>query len=129
MSFEYRDLRRYKYQLTAPYRHRVDRDELSYGLGSPSQYCFLQGDEIIFKAGYAWDGPSGPTIDTKSFMRGSLVHDGFYQLIREGALKMETRDYSDRLLVRICRADGMNRFRAWYVYWALRLFGAFAAKP
>ena len=25
--------------------------------------------------GYAWDGPSGPAIDTKNFMRGSLVHD------------------------------------------------------
>lgn len=37
-------------------------------------------------ADYEWDGPSGPAIDTNSFMRGSLVHDLLYQLIREGHL-------------------------------------------
>ena len=33
--------------------------------------------------GYAWDGPSGPTIYTRNFMRGSLAHDALYQLMRE----------------------------------------------
>jgi hypothetical protein len=36
--------------------------------------------------GYAWNGPSGPTLDTRNFMRGSLVHDALYQLMREGRM-------------------------------------------
>ena len=41
---------------------------------------------LTIRTGYAWDGPSGPTIDTKTFMRGSLEHDALYQLIRERLL-------------------------------------------
>lgn len=73
---------------------------------------------------YAWDGPSGPTIDTESFMRGSLVHDALYQLIREGYLdKKVWRPYADKLLRKICLEDGMSKFRAWYVYHSVRWFG------
>lgn len=65
---------------------------------------------------YAWDGPSGPTIDTKNFMRGSLVHDTLYQLMREGGLDKATwRKAADEELVRLCREDGMTRIRAWWM--------------
>jgi hypothetical protein len=36
---------------------------------------------LVIEEGYAWDGPSGPTFDTKNFMRGSLVHDILYQFM------------------------------------------------
>jgi len=46
-------------------------------------YLKLDGDgQFEFSKGYAWDGPSGSTVDTLNFMRGSLVHDALYQLIR-----------------------------------------------
>ncbi len=78
--------------------------------------------------GYAWDGPSGPTFDTKSFMRGSLIHDCLYQLIRKGFLTYEPyRKLADEELIRICREDGMNRVRAWGVYRAVRWFGITSA--
>ncbi len=79
---------------------------------------------LIIDQVYAWDGPSGPTIDTKTFMRGSLIHDALYQLIREGVLSMADRKRVDQILREICREDGMAKFRAWYVYHGVRKFGA-----
>jgi len=83
---------------------------------------------LRIRCGYCWDGPSGPTIDTKNFMRGSLLHDALYQLIREGYLaEDEWRKYSDDLLREICLEDGMSRLRAWYVYKSVRWFGGASA--
>ena len=85
---------------------------------------------LIIKKGYAWDGPSGPTVDTLNFMRGSLVHDALYQLMREKHLDKEKyRQSADRLLQKICEADGMSRFRAWWVYLGVRWVGDPAADP
>jgi len=73
----YRDLRRYKYQLTEDYS--VDSGiKVKEKIDTP--FIILEPDgNLTIKKKYAWDGPSGPTIDTKTFMRGSLVHDAFYQ--------------------------------------------------
>jgi hypothetical protein len=72
---------------------------------------------------FEWDGPSGFTIDTKNFMRGSLLHDAIYRLIRVGALPWSVKEYADGVLYRSCIEDGMSRFRARYVYKAVREFG------
>lgn len=85
---------------------------------------------LLIRVGYAWDGPSGPTFDTLNFMRGSLVHDALYQLMREGHLDHDThREAADRELQRICREDGMSAIRAWLVYHGVRLGGGPAANP
>lgn len=84
--------------------------------------------KLIMKKGYAWDGPSGPTVDTHTFMRGSLVHDALYQLIRNNKLSQDAREDADRELRKICRKDGMTNLRASCVYWAVRWFGSSAAK-
>ena len=84
---------------------------------------------LTVRKDYAWDGPSGPTIDTKSFMRGSLVHDVLYQLIREGLLPKEYRERADELLGTICLEDGMLKIRAWWVYRSVRRLAGFAANP
>jgi len=110
----------YKYELTETYKVRVpikEGDVLSdYVRIKPRGF-------MIIKAGYAWDGPSGPTIDTLNFMRGSLVHDALYQLIREGKLDTKYRKVADKLLRDICREDGMSKLRSTIVYWAVRIFG------
>ncbi len=72
---------------------------------------------------YVCDGPSGGAIPTKTFMRGAFGHDALYQLMREGLLDRKYRKTADLLLKRVCLEDGMNKFRAWYVYHAVRLRG------
>jgi hypothetical protein len=123
----YRKLTSYNYQLmeeysdTIPVTPRADID-------TPFVKLTVAGDLTLAKY-YAWDGPSGPTIDTPTFMRGSLVHDALYQLMRLGMLEQDCRKAADDLLRDICVKDGMCRFRAWYVYWAVRFCGGKAAAP
>jgi hypothetical protein len=85
--------------------------------------------ELTLKTAYAWDGPSGPAIDSKNFMRGSLVHDALYQLMRLKLLPQGFRKQADEILWMICLEDGMSKVRADYVYQAVRAFAAPAAKP
>jgi len=76
--------------------------------------------------GYAWDGASGPAIDTKTNMTGSLVHDVIYQVIREKKgvkNSKKLRKVADKLLREICLANGMCWIRAQYFYLAVRIFG------
>jgi hypothetical protein len=85
---------------------------------------------LTIKKGYAWDGPSGPAIDTKNFMRGSLVHDALYQLMRKKRIgSKKYRGVADSLLRQMCLEDGMSRIRAWWVYKSVVWFGASAADP
>ncbi len=121
-NIKYRTLRKYKYQLMEDYAFNTGIHPGSI-VGVTNFIDLFQDGTLQIYKGYAWDGPSGPTIDTKTFMRGSLVHDALYQLIREEKLPYSYKDYADRLLHDICVQDGMNKFRAWYVYWAVRLFG------
>ena len=62
-------------------------------------------------------------------MRGSLIHDALYQLIREKRLPKDFRIVADIELKKACIADGMSKARAWYVYKSLRLMGGPAADP
>ena len=83
---------------------------------------------LTIRHGYAYDGPSGPTIDTPDFMRGSLVHDVLYQMIREGYLEKNWRDDADRELRKICIEDGMSETRAAAVFYGVRIGGQSAVK-
>lgn len=126
----YRKSRGYKYQLMEKYVYET-------GLKIPETVrtknnwirMTMTKGRLTIKKGYLWDGPSGPAIDTKNFMRGSLVHDVLYQLIRENLLDKKNRKEADRILRDICIEDGMSKFRANYVYHAVRIFGAKSAKP
>ena len=122
---KYRKITRYKYQLLEQYCFYT-RCPVKKALC----FDFIVADSdgfIAIKKGYAWDGPSGPTIDTKNFMRASLVHDAMYQLIREGCIDIAYRDHADRMLQSICIEDGMSKVRAWYVYQSVKYFGKNAA--
>ena len=63
-------------------------------------------------------------------MRGSLVHDALYQLMRLSALDYKVhRRRADEILKEICLEDGMSSFGVWYVYQAVRLFAEGNARP
>jgi len=107
----------YKYQLSEDYSIWTEIT----GLNIHKDFLSLDAAGLLtVHAGYCWDGPSGPAIDTRNFMRGSLVHDAGYQLMRECNLPIEYREYFDQLLREICLEDGMSRLRAWWVYKAVR---------
>lgn len=125
----YRNLSGYKYSLLEAYRFETGFT-LPAAVASPHGWVKMsRTGRLTLKKGYAWDGPSGPTLDTKDFMRGSLVHDGLYQLMREKRLSRRLRKRTDELLWMLCLEDGMPKARANYVYHAVRAFGASAARP
>jgi len=78
---------------------------------------------LTIKAGYAWDGASGPTWDTPSCKRGSLVHDALCQLMREERISLACRKRADDLLRDICIEDGMWKWRAYMWHRAVRIAG------
>lgn len=130
----YKNLKNYKYQLVKSYNFQTEiKTDLSLKIGKSEVKVFVNLDPeglLKIEAGYAWDGPSGPTIDTKTFIRGSLIHDALYQLMREEKLdRIKYRENADQLLKKICLEDGMNSFRASYVYQFVRWFGESAARP
>lgn len=116
----------YKYQLARCYSLQTP----IIGYDIKTLFICLESNGILtINKGYAWDGASGPTYDSKSSMRGSLVHDTFYQLEREELISQKEREKIDILLHDICIEDGMWGWRADLWLWAVRKFGIFAANP
>ena len=89
----------------------------------------LKSGELTIGHGFWWNGPSGPTYDSKNFMRGSLIHDALYRLMRVGLLPLWYRAYADELLYKLCREDGMSKFRARYVLKGVHEGGLDSALP
>ena len=125
MQITYRDLPNWKYQLLQNWH--VDTKMTGYHVENP-MFILRKTGRLTVLRGYAWDGPSGPTIDTKTFMRASVVHDVLYQCMREGQLPRSVRKLADQELVRFAKMDGMNPVRRFYAYWSLRVFAGGAAK-
>lgn len=73
--------------------------------------------------GYTFDGASGG-IDSECFMRGACGHDVIYQSHQLGFdLPKDWKEKADRMLIRLCREDGMSWIRSQWVYQAVKLFG------
>ena len=85
----------------------------------------LSETAVTFFVGYAWDGSSGPAIDTRACMRASALHDVWCQ-----GMKLKIYDDSYRNWIRgvseyrsICREDGMSRRRAWLRSLGMSFYG------
>lgn len=116
----------YKYQLAESCTYQTTI------VNNPVWTDFISLDKfglLLVHKGYAWDGPSGLTFDTKNSMRGSLIHDALCQLINEGLLSKKHQPYVDTLLYDICREDGMSQPRAWLWYRAVRNYDKSGLKP
>lgn len=112
----------YKYQLDRDYVVPIPIPYSDFDIDTV--YISLSGTGILsIRRGYAWDGPSGPTIDTRNAMRGSLVHDALYQLIRLGFLPSSYKDMVDDIFYNMLKEDGMSTIRAWAWRKALKLCG------
>jgi len=101
----------YKYQLTRDYE--ILTPVLPYGMIVHDFFTLYPNGLLSIRKGYAWDGASGPTWDTKSSMRPSLVHDCFCQLMKERLLDYEAwGPVVHEFFRKMCVEDGMNRIRA-----------------
>lgn len=88
-------------------------------------FTLTKSGKLTIKAGYAWDGASGPTLDTKDSMEPSLVHDVFCQAMRLEILSYnQWRRVVSEFFREHCKACGMNAFRAWYWYQAVEFANA-----
>lgn len=130
----YRALSGYKYELLKPYSHQTGILPVADII---TQYVSLLRDgTLIISERYAWDGPSGPTFDTKNSLRASLVHDALYQLLSLGLIGQEHRQRADELLRDVIIEDSQTsrlrliwKARAWTWYYAVRWAAARAAAP
>jgi len=101
----------YSYQLTRPYA-------IETGICPPATidypYWTLHDNGLLeVSAGFCWDGASGPTFDTKSSMRPSLVHDCFCQMAKDR--RLDYKQYAplyNALFRKMCEEDGMWKLRA-----------------
>jgi len=116
----------YKYQLADDYHVKISISGKT--VVQPWFILDIHGT-LLIKAGYAWDGPSGPTFDTPSTMRCSLVHDVLYQMLRAGLLDKSYRETADNELYRLAIEDNMWKLRARLWLRELRKFGGPNADP
>ena len=124
---KYRSIKKYKYELMESVI--LLTGIIPYTAAITPFLSITHNGLLNIRKGYAWDGASGPSVDTDNIMRGSLVHDALYQLIRDGIIDPTKKPAVDALLRKICLEDGMSKFRAWYVWKAVVWFGTFALKP
>jgi hypothetical protein len=117
----------YKYQLK-------DDDEVQTEIFPPdyisTKFIALRPDgRLLISAGYASDGPSGPTIDSPSSIRGAFFHDALYQLFRMELLEIRWKKQADHLAHRLWVEDGMLKCRAALWHREIKKFAGFAADP
>jgi len=118
----------YKIQVCHDYTFKIP-DEFPQDQHYEGDFLILHNSMCTALIGYASDGPSGPALDTKDFIRGAVEHDILYQLIRLCIYSPRLRDAADRHLIKVCKEDGMPWWRRQYVYLGLRIGGAKAAMP
>jgi hypothetical protein len=111
----------YKYWLREDHYHVLP--PCFKGIEVTSDYLVIRDCILLIRKGYAWNGCSGPTFDTKTNMRAGLVHDAGYQLIVEGLIERSFKDEMDGQLKEICLEDGMNSIRASYFFKGVEVFG------
>lgn len=121
-------MRRIDYEKLCKYKYRLLADLVLQSsikdIFVRTEYIELRYDgQLTLRKGYAWDGPSGPTVDTKDSLAGSAGHDALYQLITLKAIPSSMRERADDDLRDWCVEDGMNPARADYWYAGVRAFG------
>jgi hypothetical protein len=122
---KYRE-RDYKYQLVEDYA--VDTCLVGFEV-IQELFQLSKGGRLTIHAGYAWDGASGPTFDTADSMRGSLVHDVLYQMMREGFIPVTCKDLADWIFYQILIEDGMSESRAGIWHMAVSRYAESSCRP
>lgn len=118
--------RYYRYMLTGGVTHDTGINGYPF---CAKYYSMNASGTLYIKQGYMWDGASGPTIQTKTLVFPSLIHDVLYQSMRKGLIPVSARAQADVLFYKMCINEGMVWFRAAYSLFFLWLFGGRYANP
>lgn len=117
----------YRFQLAEDYSIATTVHDAVRTTALGNDYVWLAPNGWLnVRKGYAWDGASGPVRQTPDIVRGSLVHDALYQLMRECGLSATWKPVADELLRTMCIEDGMPHWMAQAVYQAVKAFGGTA---
>jgi hypothetical protein len=115
---------KYKYELTSSIRVALKHFVPGIQVEVPGGWAGLDNGDLWIASGYAWDGASGPALDTVSILRASLVHDVIYQLIAEKRIPyVPWKDFADKEFKKLTGEDNMGRMRRWYTHLAVKMFG------
>jgi len=124
---KHKKLKVYKYQLIEQYSLTLPSLE-----GYKFDHKWIKSDgkgKFTMKKGAKSDGASGVAIDTDTFILGFWVHDMLYLAGREEFIPYSMRAWTDQVLYTLCRNQGMNYFRAQYIYRAVRIGGKDSFTP
>jgi hypothetical protein len=124
---KYRSLNSYKYQVMGDCSVQTNICPLE-GLIFRFMELSTTG-ELLIRQGYAWDGVTGLLSTPNKYLRGSLVHDALYQLMRLSALDQSSRILADQALEHLCLEDGALRIIAKCLYCIVRLTGSRYSTP
>ena len=118
----------YKYQTDEDTYYKLSFKSVSEKVST--RFITLYPDGWLhIKAGYCWDGASGPTVDSKNSQRAGLIHDAFYQLMRYELDQRMWRDEMDEEFEDILKKDGMGWFRRNLWEKSVAWFAGFASNP
>ena len=122
----YKKRKKWKYVLQKDYTCQADIpvDELC-------DLAFLKLEKngnLTIKKNYAFDGATGLIFTPKSLIKGSLIHDALYQLIREKKIDIKCKKIADEILAQNCIESKIPKIFVWLVSLGVRLFGRFFIK-
>ena len=138
MQLYYQDAPKYLYKISKTFSIEVPFEcRMKPGKIAANEYVELEVIDsetilLTFKAGYGYDANSGG-LRTKSWIFPSLVHDGLYNLMRDGVLDRSLRKNADKAMLhflRLSMARGgyfsrvFGNARAKMSYLAVRQLGA-----
>jgi len=135
--YYYKLKKHYKYVLAKDFSIQTDIK----GFDIKTKYIILNPDGLLTSLhDYAWDGASGPAVDTITILKASLVHDILYQLIRMGLLPIYFKAYADKFLqdiyIKDCKYRKPNKLQLWFsnlrskwIYFGVDKFGKSSVRP
>lgn len=111
----------YKYTLDEGYLYHLSFDTKTTVVFGKIE---LDGDILKLRAGFGWDGASGPAIDTEDILRASAIHDALWELMKQGLLDQRYKKAIDSEFASILEEDGMPLFRRWYLLKAVSSYSS-----
>ena len=84
------------------------------------QYSLTPDGSLVIRKYFAWDGPTG-AWPSKSFIKGSCVHDVLCEMINRGCLPPSVQYLADEEMRQINDASSMWKPRVIWTYLMVRL--------